>query len=153
MILASFDNAEEDITARQVIEAKNEAETILTAVEKGEKTPAWQQLTFNEHEDIRAAALDLKASIAGGDYKIIRNAIERLDKKTRRFAEIMMDSAVTGALGGKTMQAASEGIDAGLNAPTSAPHAFAKAEVDETPANEIEAAEVDPETPGESTED
>src|ERR1700760_5074450 len=38
MILASFDNAEEDITARQVIEAKNEAGTILDAVEKGRKT-------------------------------------------------------------------------------------------------------------------
>lgn len=151
MILASFDNAEEDITARQVIEAKNEAETILTAVEKGEKSPAWQQLTSVEHEDIKAAALDLKASIRGGDYKIIRNAIERLDKKTTRFAQIMMDSAVTGALGGKTMQAASEGIDAGLNAPTSAPHAFAKAEVEES--NIIEKAQQDPETAMESTED
>ena len=149
MILASFDNAEEDITARQVIEAKNEAETILTAVEKGEKTPAWQQLTSVEHEDIKAAALDLKASIRGGDYKIIRNAIERLDKKTTRFAQIMMDSAVTGALGGKTMQAASEGIDAGLNAPTSAPHAFAKAEFDKP--NIIEQAQQDPETPMDST--
>src|SRR5665213_1505693 len=58
MILASFDNAEEDITARQVIEAKNEAETILTAVEKGEKTAAWQLLTSIEHEDIKAAALE-----------------------------------------------------------------------------------------------
>ncbi len=151
MILASFDNAEEDITARQVIEAKNEAETILTAVEKGEKTPAWQQLTSVEHEDIKAAALDLKASIRGGDYKIIRNAIERLDKKTTRFAQIMMDSAVTGALGGKTMQAASEGIDAGLNAPTSAPHGFAKAEFDKP--NIIEQAQKDPETPMDSTED
>ena len=151
MILASFDNAEEDITARQVIEAKNEAETILTAVEKGEKTPAWQQLTSIEHEDIKAAALDLKASIGGGDYKIIRNAIDRLDKKTTRFAEIMMDSAVTGALSGKTMTAASEGIDAGLNAPTSTPHGFAKAEVDEL--NIIERDQQDPETPMESTED
>ena len=151
MILASFDNAEEDITARQVIEAKNEAETILTAVEKGEKTPAWQQLTSVEHEDIKAAALDLKASIRGGDYKIIRNAIERLDKKTRRFAEIMMDSAVTGALGGKSMLAASEAIDSGLAAPTTAPHAFAKAEFD-TP-NIIEKDQQDPETPMDSTED
>ena len=151
MILASFDNAEEDITARQVIEAKNEAETILTAVEKGEKTPAWQQLTSVEHEEIKAAVLELKASIAGGDYKTIRNAIERLDQKTRRFAEIMMDSAVTGALGGKTMQAASEGIDSGINAPTTAPHAFAKAEVEES--NIIEKAQQYPETPMESTED
>jgi molecular chaperone DnaK len=131
MILDSFDNAEEDITARQVIEATNEANTILEAVEKGKKSEAWQQLTFDEHADIGSAALNLKASLKGGDYKIIRQSIEQLDKKTRRFAEIMMDTAVTGALGGKTMTAASEGIDAGLNAPTTAPHAFAKAEVNE----------------------
>ncbi|MBB5065642.1 Fe-S protein assembly chaperone HscA [Granulicella mallensis] len=150
MILDSFDNAEEDITARQVIEAKNEAETILAAVEKGEKSAAWQQLTSLEHEEIKAAALELKASITGGDYKVIRNAIEHLDKKTRRFAEIMMDTAVTGALGGKTMQAAGEGLGTAPNAP----HAFAKAEVEDSkPGNEIEAAENDPETPGESTED
>jgi molecular chaperone DnaK len=150
MILDSFDNAEEDITARQVIEAKNEAETILAAVEKGEKSAAWQQLTSLEHEEIKAAALELKASITGGDYKVIRNAIEHLDKKTRRFAEIMMDTAVTGALGGKTMQAAGEGLGTAPNAP----HAFAKAEVEDSkPRNEIEVAENDPETPGESTED
>jgi molecular chaperone DnaK len=151
MILASFDYAEEDITARQVIEAKNEAETILTAVEKGEKTPAWQQLTSIEHEEIKAAALDLKASVKGGDYKIIRAAIERLDKKTRRFAEIMMDSAVTGALGGKTMQAASEGIDEKMGEAPSAPHGFAKAEFDEP--NIIEKDQEDPETSMEGTED
>jgi Fe-S protein assembly chaperone HscA len=40
MILASFDNAEEDIRERQVIEAKNEAETILAAVKKGKSHEA-----------------------------------------------------------------------------------------------------------------
>ena len=40
MILDSFDHAESDITARQVIEATNEAQTILDAVEKGKKTSA-----------------------------------------------------------------------------------------------------------------
>ena len=132
MILESFDNAEEDITARQVIEAKNEAETILTAVEKGEKSAAWQQLTSTEHEEIKTAAAELKSTLNGSDYRLIRSGIEQLDKKTRRFAEIMMDTAVTGALGGKTMQAAGEGLG---TAPT-APHAFAKAEVeDSTPKN------------------
>ncbi len=153
MILASFDNAEEDITARQVIEATNEANTILDATEKGKKTPAWQQLTFDEHAAIEAAATELKQSIRGGDYKIIRKAIDQLDKHTRRFAELMMDSAVAGALGGKTMQAAGEALDAKGAAP-SAPHAFAKAEVTgSVPKNLIEEDEADPETPGESTED
>jgi molecular chaperone DnaK len=150
MILDSFDHAEDDITARQVIEATNEAQTILDAVDKGKKSEVWQQLTFDEHAAIEAAALELKNSLKGGDYKIIRKGIEQLDKHTRRFAELMMDSAVTGALGGKTMQAAGEGLGAAPNAP----HAFAKAEVDDSaPKNEIEAAEADPDTPGESTED
>ncbi|MBW4038122.1 MAG: Fe-S protein assembly chaperone HscA [Acidobacteria bacterium] len=155
MILDSFDNAEEDITARQLIEAQNEAQTILDATEKGKKTPAWQQLTFDEHAAIEAAAKELKASLQGGDYKIIRKAIEQLDKATRRFAEIMMDSAVTGALGGKTMTAAGESLAANQQGATpTAPHAFAKAEVEASPKpNPIEAAEADPETPGESTED
>ena len=44
MILESFDYAEDDFRQRQVIEARNEAETILTALEKGRKNPAWEQL-------------------------------------------------------------------------------------------------------------
>ncbi len=152
MILASFDNAEEDITARQVIEAQNEAQTILDAVAKGEKSAAWGQLSSAEHADIEAAVLHLKSTIKSSDYKAIRAGIEQLDKATRRFAEIMMDTAVTGALGGKTMTAASDNIDSKGTAPT-APHAFAPAEVETAPKSLIDAAEADPETPGESTED
>jgi molecular chaperone DnaK len=153
MILDSFDNAEEDISARQVIEATNEAQTILDAVDKGKKSEAWQQLTFDEHAAIEAASSELKHSIKGGDYKVIRKGIEQLDKHTRRFAEIMMDSAVTGALGGKTMSAAGESIDAKGTAP-SAPHAFKKAEFEDAePIDELQAAKADPDTPGKSTED
>ena len=156
MILDSFDNAEEDITARQVIEATNEAKTILEAVEKGKKSSAWQQLSFDEHAAIEAAASELKNSLHAGNYTIIRKGIEQLDKHTRRFAEIMMDSAVTGALSGKTMQAAGASLAASQqgNTPT-APHAFAKAEVSETAleGNALDAAERNPATPGESSED
>ena len=150
MILDSFDMAEEDINARQLIEAKNEAQTILDAVNKGKSSPVWQQLTSVEHEDIAAAALNVKASLKAGDHKMVRNAIELLDKKTRRFAELMMDSAVTGALTGKTMQSAGDNMGDG---PT-APHPFAPAQIDDSAAkNDIEKAEEDSETPGESTED
>jgi molecular chaperone DnaK/molecular chaperone HscA len=154
MILSSFDHAEEDIRERQVIEAKNEAETILGAVEKGRKHEAWQQLTSDEIEKIKQREDELKASVMGGDYKVIRAAIERLDQATRRFAELMMDSAVTGALGGKTMEAAGESIGEG---PT-APHPYAKADIDtsseaEREAERIEDSTKDEETPGESTED
>ena len=113
MILECFDIAEEDIEARQVIEAKNEAQTILDAVEKGEKIACVAATHLSEHEEIKAAAQDVKASIRGGDYKVIRKGIEQLDKKTRRFAEIMMDSAVVGALQGKTMNSADESLGEG----------------------------------------
>jgi molecular chaperone DnaK/molecular chaperone HscA len=151
MILSSFDNAEEDIRARQVIEASNEAETILTAVEKGRSHEVWQQLSFDEIARIDQSVDELKASLKGGDHKIIRAAIERLDRATRRFAELMMDSAVSGALSGKTMEAASEDIGEG---PT-APHPFAPAQVlsggDETA--KIETLVHQQATAGESTED
>ncbi len=126
MILASFDNAEQDIEERQVIEAKNEADTILTAVEKGRSHAAWQQLTSDELAAIHIAIDELKASVLGGQYRIIRAGIERLDKATRRFAELMMDAAVSGAMKGKTMSSAGEDMGEG---PT-APHPFAKAQID-----------------------
>jgi molecular chaperone DnaK/molecular chaperone HscA len=129
MILDSFDNAETDIQQRQTIEAKNEAETILAAVEKGRKHDAWQMLSSVEIEKIEQAIDFLKATLKGDGYKEIREGIERLDKATRRFAELMMDNAVSGAMQGKTMEAAGESMGAG---PT-APHPFAKADFDELP--------------------
>ena len=45
MILESFDYAEDDLKQRQVIEARNEADTILAALEKARTSPAWGQLT------------------------------------------------------------------------------------------------------------
>ncbi len=151
MILDSFDNAEQDITERQVIETQNEANTIMEAVDKGKTTPVWQHLSFAEHEDIEATYAEVKASVKGGDYKIIRQAIERLDKATRRFAELMMDSAVTGAMKGQTPAQAGEQMGQNLGATPSAPHAFAPAEI--SGADALAKVEQDPDTPGESTED
>ena len=155
MILESFDHAEQDITARQLIEARNEAQTILDALAKGEKSGAWQQLSLGEHASIESHATELRRIMQGDDYKAIREGIEYLDKATRRFAELMMDAAVTGALGGKTMAAAGESLAANQQGATpTAPHAFAKAEVSATiPTNDLERAEANPDTPGESTED
>jgi Fe-S protein assembly chaperone HscA len=150
MILDSFDFAEQDIEQRQVIEAKNEAETILNAVEKGREHAAFQQLTSDELTRIEAGISELKAAVQGGNYKVIRQGIERLDQATRRFAELMMDSAVSGAMKGQTMAAAGESMGDG---PT-APHPFAKAEINSAKQeNLITQAKQNPLTPEESTED
>ena len=108
MILESFDYAEEDFHVRQVIEARNEADTILAAVEKAPKHPAWQQLTAEERSEIARLDRELTAVKQSDDLPSIRQATEALDKATRRFAELMMDQAVSSALSGETMTSASE---------------------------------------------
>jgi molecular chaperone DnaK len=124
MILASFDHAQEDFRKRQIVEARVEADNILLAVEKGRKGPAWQQLTADEKQRIDSLEAELKEAKSGEDYKTIRAAIDALNEGTMRLAELMMDSAVTDAIKGKTMTGADEHLGAG----PSAPHPIAPAE-------------------------
>ena len=124
MILESFDYAEEDFHVRQVIEARNEADTILAAVEKAPQHPAWQQLTQEEREEIAHLNRALQSVKQGDDLPAIRQATEALDKATRRFAELMMEQAVSSAIKGETMDSASTKLGKG---PT-APHEIAPAE-------------------------
>jgi molecular chaperone DnaK len=122
MLLESFDYAEEDFRQRQVIEARNEAETILTALGKGRRSPAWGQLTSDEQRRIAKLEKALNEVKKGDDYQAIRKSIDELNQATMRLAELMMDSAVSSALKGKTMDEADIG-----EGPT-APHPMAKAE-------------------------
>jgi molecular chaperone DnaK len=122
MLLDSFDYAEEDFRQRQVIEARNEANTILTALQKGRANPAWSQLKNDERKQIDRLEKALRAVQAEDDYQSIRQAIDALNQATMRLAELMMDSAVAAALKGKTMDTADVG---GGPAP---PHPVAKAE-------------------------
>jgi Fe-S protein assembly chaperone HscA len=134
MILASFDHAEEDIEARQLIEAKNEAETILGAIDKGKNHVSWLQLSSYEMSTIEMEIHQLQEAMQGDNYRVIRQGIERLDKSTRRFAELMMDTEVMGAMKGQTMTEAGASMGEG---PT-APHPFAKAEFEEADDDEDE---------------
>jgi molecular chaperone DnaK len=122
MLLESFDYAEEDFRQRQVIEARNEANTILSALQKGRKGPAWEQLTSDEREKIAKQQAALEGVMSGEDYQAIRTAIDALNQGTMRLAELMMDSAVSSALKGKTFDQADVGEG------PSAPHPFAPAE-------------------------
>jgi len=122
MILDSFDYAEEDFRQRQIIEARNEAETILAALEKGMLSLAWGQLTSVEKKQIAKLETGLRQVKTEDDYGAIRKAIDALNQATMRLAELMMDSAVTSALTGRTMDEADVGEG------PSAPHPMAKAE-------------------------
>jgi molecular chaperone DnaK len=122
MILDSFDNAEEDFRRRQLIEARAETTTILAALEKGKKSPAWGALTTDEKKQIAKMEKALAAVNAEEDYQAIRKAIDALNQCTMRLAELMMDTAVSSALKGKTMD------ETDLGEGPTAPHPMAKAE-------------------------
>jgi len=122
MILDSFDNAEEDFRRRQLIEARAETTTILTALDKGKKSAAWGQLTTDEKKQIAKMEKALTAVNAEEDYQAIRKAIDGLNHGTMRLAELMMDTAVSSALKGKNMD------EADLGEGPTAPHPMAKAE-------------------------
>jgi Fe-S protein assembly chaperone HscA len=124
MILDSFDHAEEDFAKRLVIEARLEADSILSKVDGAKQSVAWSQLSGEEQSTITAAERSLAEAKAGSDVNAIRNATIALDKATHRLAELMMDAAVSSALRGKTMNAAGEQ----LNDSVTAPHPMATAE-------------------------
>jgi molecular chaperone DnaK (HSP70) len=125
MILDSFDNAEADFAKRLLIEARNEAESILSKVEQARTNPVWGALTGEELAAIDAARDHLTAVKAGEDAKALRDATLALDRATQRLAELMMDSAVTTAIRGKTMSAAGEQL---ADDTVTAPHPMAPAE-------------------------
>ena len=124
MILDSFDNAEEDFQQRQLIEARNEASTILSAVEKAPNHPSWQQLSEEERAKIGELVTELEILRDAGDLDSLRRGTEALDQATRRFAELMMDATVSSALHGETMDTA----DAKIGEGPAAPHPIAPAD-------------------------
>jgi molecular chaperone DnaK (HSP70) len=124
MILDSFDNAEEDFRRRQLIEARNEAETMLTALEKGRKNPAWERLSSQERSNIGKFETALRAVMKADDYQAIRTAIDALNQGTMHLAELMMESAVGTALKGQNIDTADVG-----EGPAS-PHPIAQAEIE-----------------------
>ena len=83
-----------------------------------------EQLSAEEQAAIAAARDRLVAVKEGEDMAAISEAVVALDQATRRFAELMMDAAVSSAIRGKTMNEAGEE----LNEAVTAPHAMAPAE-------------------------
>ena len=123
MILESFDKAEEDFQQRQIIEARNEAETMLAALEKAHGNLAWKQLSSQERSNVGKLETALRAVMQEEDYQAIRSAIDALNQGTMHLAELMMDSAVGAALKGQNMDTADVG-----EGPES-PHPIASAEI------------------------
>jgi molecular chaperone DnaK (HSP70) len=104
MILESFEYAEADIEARQVIEARNEAETVLKATAKGVQDEEYSNISPEERAEIAAATENLRQIVTSDDHHAIRQAIERLSHATMHLAELIMNSAIAKALKDKRVR-------------------------------------------------
>jgi len=103
MLEESIEFAEQDFAERQTIEARTEAETILSATAKALSTPQAGSLSGEERAAIDAAVSGLKESVSGSDYKVIRKRIDDLNNATMHLAELVMNSAVSTALEGRKL--------------------------------------------------
>ena len=104
MLEDSINFAEQDFAERQAIEARTEAETILTATAKALGQPQAAALSSEERAKIDSAVADLKEAIPGTDYKLMRKKIDQLNQATQQLAEVMMNSAVNTVLQGKKLE-------------------------------------------------
>ncbi len=103
MLEESIEYAEQDFAERQLIEARTEAESILTATAKALTNPQAASLSAEERSRIDASVAALKESVAGSDYKLIRKRIDELNQATEHLAELLMSCAVSTALEGRKL--------------------------------------------------
>jgi molecular chaperone DnaK (HSP70) len=91
-----------------LIDARNEAETVILATEKSLRAQefidiAVTELVPGEHEGILSALSDLKAVLNGQDREAIQQKTHALNDATRHLAEIMMNRSVQAALTGRNV--------------------------------------------------
>jgi molecular chaperone DnaK (HSP70) len=103
MLEESIDFAEQDFAARQLIEARNEAETILRATEKSLADEASREMPVTERRAIGRAMTALRDAAEGADYKLVRTRIDELNRATAHLAELLMNSVLHATVEGKRL--------------------------------------------------
>jgi molecular chaperone DnaK (HSP70) len=98
MVDDSFTYAEADVEARLLIEARNEADTVITHVQRALRQGG-ALVSPEERADIARMLAELQAARDTSDRGRIQDATIAMNKATEHLAELMMDSALKGALG------------------------------------------------------
>ncbi|MFT3775547.1 MAG: Fe-S protein assembly chaperone HscA [Minicystis sp.] len=121
MLLAALDHGEEDLEKRRLIEARVEAEQVLTATRKALAADA-DLLSAEERARIDQALAELEAAILGERLAAITMRTEALDAATHEWAGRRMDRAVARAIAGKKVDDVehdvekAQGVDAHVEA-------------------------------------
>ncbi len=103
MLEESIEHAEEDFTERQLIESRNEAESVIVATRKSLARESSRELPAEERSAIDASLAALREAMTGKDYKLIRARLDDVNAATHHLAELQMNHALAMALEGKRM--------------------------------------------------
>jgi molecular chaperone DnaK len=108
MLLDSFEHAEADFAARLLIEARNEAESVINATEKTLRSPefaeiAQSELSAGEQQRIESVLGGLRMVLTSTDRETIQKWTHALNDATRHLAEVVMNRSVQAALSGKSI--------------------------------------------------
>jgi molecular chaperone DnaK len=108
MLLESFEHAEADFAARLLIEARNEAESVIAATEKSLRAPDFAaiekaELAPGERQKIDSVLAGLKMVLNSNDRETIQKWTHALNDATQHLAEVMMNRSVHAALSGKNV--------------------------------------------------
>jgi Fe-S protein assembly chaperone HscA len=108
MLVESFEHAEADFAARLLIDARNEAETVIHATEKSLRSSefaaiAESELAPGERERIESVLAGLKMVLSSPDRETIQKWTQALNDATRHLAEVMMNRSVHAALSGRNI--------------------------------------------------
>ncbi len=100
MLIDSIQNAESDIAARGLLEARNEANNILLS---GDKFLVQNAAILSEEEQSKTRALlnTLRETVAGSDKDLILGAMESLNEYTAPLAHRALDVNIKEAMRGK----------------------------------------------------
>jgi len=100
MIEDSFTYAEADVETRMLIEARNEADTVLVHAGRALKQGA-HLVDVAERAAIETAVAALRAARSGDDRDRVHEATTAVNRATEHLAEVLMDAALKGALGSR----------------------------------------------------
>ena len=100
LLRESFEFAQVDIQQRMLIESRNGADMVITAIEKSLPVHGGM-LEEHEKTEIERALAELRESMKREDYHRIQDLTKKLDEVTRNFAQMIMNGAVKEALEAK----------------------------------------------------
>ena len=103
MLEESIDFGEQDIEQRLLISARNDAEQILTALEK-QLREYGELVDADERRRMEEVAVRLDQARRGGDRERLSKLVEELNEITTPFAERIMDGAIKLALEKKSIE-------------------------------------------------